>query len=58
MEQLTQILADTLQAIHQSTGRNSLPTTTVAIPRFDPVQEDNGAVKWCEEVEKLAETFQ
>jgi hypothetical protein len=25
--------------------------------RFDPLHEDNGAVKWCEEVDKLAETF-
>jgi hypothetical protein len=58
MEQLTQVLADTLQAIRQSAGRSSLPTTTVEIPRFDPLQEDNGAVKWCEEVDKLAETFQ
>jgi hypothetical protein len=58
MEQLTQVLADTLQAIRQSAGRSSLPTTTAEIPRFDPLQEDNGAVKRCEEVDKLAETFQ
>jgi hypothetical protein len=52
MEQLTQVLADTLQAIRQSAGRSSLPTTTVEIPRFDPLQEDNGAVKRCEEVDR------
>lgn len=55
MEQLTQVLTDTLREMKEMSSRNSGPVSTIEVPKFCP--DDDGAQKWCAEVEKLGKTF-
>lgn len=57
MEQLTAVLAATLKEIKEASFRSSGPVSSIEIPKFCPSDND-GANKWCDEVEKLGETFQ
>lgn len=57
MEELTQVLTATLREMKELSSRSSGPVTSIEIPRFCP-SENDGAIKWCEEIEKLGATFQ
>lgn len=59
MEQLTQVLVDTLREIKEQTGRpvTSAIASAIEVPRFYPSTDSDGASKWCAEIEQLGTTF-
>lgn len=53
MEEFTQMLAEAMRQIKSP----RVDPSSIIIPPFDPIQDDQGAAKWCEEVDKLRNTF-
>lgn len=56
MEEFAKILVESVQALKELPSKNAV-TTTVNLPEFDPKRNDDGAFKWCLEIENLGLMF-
>lgn len=56
MEEFAKLLTDSLKSLRDNAVK-PVVSTAVSVPVFDLLQDDDGASRWCDELEKLGETF-
>lgn len=56
MEEFAKILTESIKGLRDASARPSI-LTNFEVPLFEPDRDDDGAAKWCDEMEKLGETF-